>query len=429
MPTSQFGGPTTNTVSVNKKAPNYPVQSYPVQVQDQTEQSKDQSTKASLRQDNSKLNLLNSRSKTPEPAPRFPSKVDSLQNRRDQEVTHSGLMSQIVPLKQIDANDRGANRESKSICRTNTAMETDSMKRIINKMTNEEVKIMQKLEGLEKRSFPNSYPNQPSFPDSFPNSLLMKPVSNEQLHNFSKQKLDLKKQQKEVLVNYKQETDFYRRFLPMNEQKKLRLHQEINELKQNSTIINANTSVYEEDMMIQRELEDIERLKQLTQQNQYANPQNMQGNRQQYQQQPQNNFNVHTDANFIEEIDYNPYSSVGYQQNMQEMSGNYQHNSNFQKANNQGVKVMSRHGAPLTPQKPNEQQPYAVNNNFNPSYNFTAFFNKDANQENRGTPISQHTDNFIDKNQNNSVHKQPRPTPPPAPRSKINTNNPLLNML
>ena len=143
----------------------------------------------------------------------------------------------------------------------NNVEEPDSMKRVINKMSVEESTIASEIEGLEKRNFPSPYPNQPSFPDSYPNSLTMKPISNEMLHNFSKQKLDTKKQQKEMFVNYKQETDFYRRFIPMNEVKKQRLQQEINELKQRSMMQSMNGG--DDSQQIEAERQEVERLKQM----------------------------------------------------------------------------------------------------------------------------------------------------------------------
>lgn len=439
---NQTAAPVQQTTPINRTAQSYPVQNYSVQTNQPISQPKDMIAKQPLKQpEGSKVNLFSAQPTVQEQKVRPISRIEPTRVKDEQPISHSGLISQIVPPQHFETTDGGMFADNRRMSKNETGSDAESMKRIITKMSREEATIIQKLEGLEKRNFPNAFPNQPSFPDSFPNALQMKPVSNEQLHNFSKQRLDFKKQQKEVFVNYKQETDFYRRFLPMNEQKKLRLHQEINELQQRSTI-NDKDDGYNEDMIIQQELAEIERLKQLAMQDQngghYQNAQPSYQNNQPYQNMP---LQLHDQAKRSEVIDYNPYSSQGYQQNMKNMSGNYQNDSqnyNYDHAHNHQQSPMqnynqnrvqnpSGHYQP-SPQH-NNQAPYSVNDNFNPNYNLTAFINKNVEPNNKGIPVSQRIDSYMNNNSNNYMPAPPQNAPQQKPRSNINSNNPLLNII
>jgi len=430
--------PTSNQqpTGLNKSQSAYPIQNQPPQPpQIQTNQSVKQMP---VQNDNSKVNVFNSRAKTPEIVPKQVTKVEPTVIRNDPLYAQNNDISKIVPPQTFDKN-ANSNIDNRRLAKGESSVESESMKRIITKMGNEEGIILQKLEGLEKRNFPTPFPNQPSFPDSFPNSLSMTPVSNEQLHNFSKQRIDNKRQQKEVFMNYKQETDFYKRFIPMNEVKKQRLHQEINELKQRSMIQDDYDP--NEDDIVNQELTEIERLKRLAQQSQFSQNQFTPSP---YQQQNFNQ-NVHRvqGINHSQELDYNPYNSTGYQQRLNDMSGNYRNNVSYsinEKPNNpsqmyQPQQQRPSYGNTSQPSQNYNNQPYAVNDNFNPSYNLTAFMNRNPPQNNpdnqmRNVPISQHIDAHMQQNvPGNMVQRPPQSNMPVKPKSNINVNNPLLNMI
>lgn len=412
-----------------------PNQGYPLQTslnQPAPQQPKDIGFRDAPKQsENPKVNLFSVQPKPVESVIKPSTQVNPQPPMRTIDIYQNKAPEPIAPSQLNDSRSNNVFVDNRRTSKDKGSLETESMKRIITKMGNEEVKIIQKLEGLEKRSFPTPFPNQPSFPDSFPNNLQMQPVSNEQLHNFSKQRLDNKRQQKEVFTNYKQETDFYRRFIPMNEVKKQRLHQEINELKQRS-MIQDEPYVNEEDRLIQQELAEIERLKQLAQQNQHGqfqqNPHSYQNNMIPPQH---NNIPAYTDMS--QDLDYNPYSSHGYKQQMQNMSANYRNDSQYY---NQPVQQQNTSGYY---QNPNVRQssdghmnqiPQRYNN---PSYNLTTFMNKNNDDNNRGTsqmmghmPVSQQIDAFM---QNNQGQKPLQAQAPPKPKSNINANNPLLNVI
>lgn len=393
-----------------------------------------------------KVNVFSSQNKQTELTARPVAKVESAFTKKEPVKYQEHGNSQIVPPKSLNTNNK-SKIEDKRLVKQESTAESESMKRIITKMGREESHIYQKLEGLEKRSFPTPFPNQPSFPDTFSNALQMVPVSNEQLHNFSKQRLDNRRQQKEVFMNYKQETDFYRRFIPMNEVKKQRLNQEIVELKQRSMMQDENNESLQEDELIQKELAEIERLKNLAQQSQNNQFSNNPVSYQQIQtpRYSQNN-NMPINAPVVQEIDYNPYNSRGYQQRMHDMSGNY-HNTSQQYSqqtpqNNpsgyyQKQQIRPSYGNQSMMSYQNNNAPHEVNDKFNPSYNLTAFMNKDvippANEGSNmiNMPISQQIDAHMQNNTRNYV-KQPSQSNTQSKaksKSNVNANNPLLNMI
>ncbi len=134
------------------------------------------------------------------------------------------------------------NRKSVQVSQLN-----ENAQNFIQEIENDEKIIQGDLKGLGERNFPNPYPVKPSFPDSFPNNLIMYPISNdvaEKMVNHANSRLKSREEQRMQFLNFKQETDFYKRFIPMNEIKKQKLLKDIDDIKQRSMI--GGQSMYQE---------------------------------------------------------------------------------------------------------------------------------------------------------------------------------------
>ena len=95
-------------------------------------------------------------------------------------------------------------------------------------------RVRSDLDELGSRTFPNAFPSKPTYPDTFPNVLKVTPISLgavQGLVDNSSTKFTSKENQINKFYNYKKETDFYKKYISMNDVKRQKLQQEINELK------------------------------------------------------------------------------------------------------------------------------------------------------------------------------------------------------
>jgi hypothetical protein len=140
--------------------------------------------------------------------------------------------------------------------------------------------IKLRLANLVDKSFPNPYPTKVSNPEDFDKTLICRPYPPTQIdHLLENSKYNNKSKENQInkFMNYKKETEFYRKYINMNEIKKQKLTQEIEDYKRRQGIydhMNPNDPQYKQFQMqlrqqeaaIQQEMDELEMLK-----NQIAN--------------------------------------------------------------------------------------------------------------------------------------------------------------
>jgi hypothetical protein len=93
------------------------------------------------------------------------------------------------------------------------------------------------LVSLSDKSFPNPFPSKSTYPEYFQNELKQIPISQSAikvlLENGSKSKLT-KEEQIQKFINYKKEVEFYKKYIQINEAKKQKMYEELNEIKNSS---------------------------------------------------------------------------------------------------------------------------------------------------------------------------------------------------
>lgn len=136
--------------------------------------------------------------------------------------------------------------------------------------------IRTKLTNFVERTFPSPFPSRLSNPDDFDHGLTSEPYPAshiEFLLENSKYSDKSKENQRNKFLNYKKEIEFCKRYINMNEVKKQKLLQEIEDYKKRQGGYSPNTpgdaqlrslegQLQQQDMLLAQEQNDLERLRQ-----------------------------------------------------------------------------------------------------------------------------------------------------------------------
>jgi len=134
--------------------------------------------------------------------------------------------------------------------------------------------IKQDLIECGQKTFPSAFPSKPIYPDTFPNSIKFMPMDLKTIQRVAEESSKNQNQDNKIakFYNIKKEVDFYKKYITMNEIKKQKLQQEVQDLKNMQTSFHYdynNPNDFEEQQHqymqrqheIEEELQDLDRLR------------------------------------------------------------------------------------------------------------------------------------------------------------------------
>lgn len=136
------------------------------------------------------------------------------------------------------------------------------------------VQIKQDLVDCGQKTFPSAFPSKPIYPDTFPNSIKFFPMDLKTIQKIAEESSKNQNQDNKIakFYNIKKEVDFYKKYITMNEIKKQKLQQEVQDLKNMQTSFHYdynNPNDFEAQQQqfthrqqeIEEELRELERLR------------------------------------------------------------------------------------------------------------------------------------------------------------------------
>ena len=312
--------------------------------------------------------------------------LDSDLAKSKREVFNNSMSSS----KPIFEHQQYANHSSVSPNKTVTSSRLNALDSLmVQSVAIDYADIKLRLTNLVDKSFPSPFPSRMSNPEDFDKILTCLPYPTNQIEYLlenSKNSNKSKENQINKYLNYKKETEFYKKYINMNEIKKQKLVQEIEDYRRRQGVynnMNPNDPEYknmemqlrQQEQLISRERDELDHIKQQLQ-----------------------NQHPETDSLLQQSGVYEDYRPQ-YTQKEQ-----YQPQSFAKKTNN----VQAQYNQPPIQNQRNEQQLYAVNDNIPQPNQYHLNESQDWNQQAEGNQMDNYQQKeYVDYQRNTDNYNPP----------------------